>query len=77
MARRWTTREYEVLFRDHPPIEPAAPSGEEVTSLGEALDRTTGAIVAQWDDARSSVLGSQTAASINLVDFLRGRGWLG
>ena len=77
MPEPWTTTDYERLFRDHPPTEPQAPRGEDLESLATTLRRSTGAVRAQWDDARSAVLNSQTAASTQLIGYLRWRGWLG
>ena len=77
MPQPWTTREYDRLFRDHPPTEPHAPSGDALDELAAASDRSAKAIYAQWDDARSAVLNNQTAASAQLLGYLRRRGWLG
>lgn len=77
MPEPWTTTDYERLFRDHPPTEPHAPRGEDLDALATTLQRSTGAVRAQWDDARSAVLNSQTAASTQLIGYLRRRGWLG
>ena len=77
MPQPWTTREYDRLFRDHPPTEPNAPSGDALDELAAASDRSAKAIYAQWGDARSAVLNNQTAASGQLLGYLRRRGWLG
>lgn len=81
LARRrtanWTDTDYDRLFRDHPPTEPIAPKGGEAAHLAIDLGRTTGAISAQWNDARSAVLGQKSAASQGLRAYLRRRGWLG
>ena len=77
MPQPWTTREYDRLFRDHPPTEPHAPSGEILDELAAASGRSAKAVLAQWDDARSAILNSQTAASAQILRYLRRRGWLG
>jgi hypothetical protein len=73
---RWTDDEYEAIFRGRPPTEPEAPSAEETERLADELGRSAGAIRAQWDDARSLVLGQRNAASAALRDYLTRRGWL-
>jgi hypothetical protein len=77
MPQPWTTREYDRLFRDHPPTQPHAPLGGELDALASEFGRSTKAVFAQWDDARSAVLDNQTAASGQLLGYLRRRGWLG
>ena len=77
MTQPWTTGEYERLFRDCPPTERHAPSREVLDELAAASGRSAKAVLAQWDDARSAVLKSQTAASSQLLGYLRRRGWLG
>jgi hypothetical protein len=72
----WEIRGYDVLFADHPPTQSVAPTGAECDALGLQLGRSRGAVKAQWDDARSAVLGSKSEASQPLRDYLRGRGWL-
>jgi hypothetical protein len=72
----WENREYDVLFANHPPTEPTAPTADECDALGAQLDRSRGAILAQWDDARSLILGQKSAASEQLGDYVRARGWL-
>jgi hypothetical protein len=72
----WARSDYDRLFRDHPPTAPAAPTRAEAEAIGNELGRTLGAIKAQWDDARSLVLGSKSAASEPLRDYLRDRGWV-
>jgi hypothetical protein len=72
----WTTSDYDRLFRDLPPTEPNAPHGDDLAAIANDLHRSTGAIAAQWDDARSAVLGSKTAASAQLLGYLGRRGWL-
>ena len=72
----WEIGDYEVLFRDYPPTQPTAPTSGECNALGARLGRSRGAVKAQWDDARSLVLGQENAASEALGDYLRSRGWL-
>ena len=76
MTRGWEIRDYELLFRDRRPTQPTAPTVEECEALGARLDRSRGAVKAQWDDARELVLGSKSAASEALRDYVRSRGWL-
>jgi hypothetical protein len=68
--------DYDRLFRSHPPTEPAAPRGDDLQRIARDLGRSTGAISAQWDDARSAILGGRSAASEGLVSYLARRGWL-
>ena len=64
--------------RDHyPPTEPHAPAGDDLERLADAFERSPKAVHALWDDARSAVLNNQTAASMQLLGYLRRRGWLG
>jgi hypothetical protein len=72
----WTVREYDRLFRNHPPTEATAPRENDLAMIFREMDRSTGAIVAQWNDARSAVLRSTTAASEQLLAYLERRGWL-
>jgi hypothetical protein len=72
----WIEPDYDRLFRDHPPTEPSAPRGDDLARLAAELGRSTGAITAQWDDARSAVLRSRTAASEGLLGYLARGGWL-
>ena len=72
----WTISEYDRLFRNHPPTEPNAPRRDELEVMARETDHSPAAIKAQWDDARSAVLGNKTAASDGLLGYLRRRGWL-
>ena len=74
MARPWTIQEYEVLFRENRPTRPSRPAGQTLANLAKVLERSPGAVSAQWDDARSAVLNSQTAASAQLIGNLRREG---
>ena len=71
----WTMSDYDRLFRDHPPTEPTAPHGDDLATIASDLHGSTGAIAAQWNDARSAVLRSKTAASGQLLR-LSGASWL-
>jgi len=71
----WQIRDYDVLFGDHPPTEPTAPTAQQCDRLGLTLGRSRGAALSQWGDARSVVLGNRSAASQPLCDYLRNRGW--
>lgn len=75
MQDRWSTRDYEILFANHPPTHPRAPTLIEARRIGDRLRRSTGAVRTQWDDARSLVLGNPTAASFELRSFVAER-WL-
>ena len=72
----WTISEYDRLFRDCPPNAPHAPRQEELVEMARQTDHSPAAIRAQWDDARSAVLGGKTAASQALVGYIERRGWL-
>lgn len=72
---KWTTSDYDRLFRDHPPTEPTAPHGDELAAIASDLHGSTGAIAAQWNDTRSAMLISKTAASGQLLGYLRAS-WL-
>jgi len=74
--RRWNEAEYDVLFRNHPPTSPDAPDLGPRRAIARTIGRTPEAVAAQWDDARSAVLGSATVASEGLRDYLRRHGWL-
>ena len=71
----WTTQEYDRLFRDFEPTQPVSPAGTDLAAIATDLRRSTGAIAAQWNDARSVVLGSTNASSAQLRSYLSGRGW--
>jgi hypothetical protein len=75
MRDRWSTRDYEILFANHPPTHPRAPTLAESRRIADRLRRSTGAVRTQWDDARSLVLGNPTAASFELRSFVAER-WL-
>jgi hypothetical protein len=74
--RRWTETEFEILFRGHPPTSSHAPDLAASRAIARTVKRTPEAVAAQWDDARSAVLGSRTAASIPLKEYLARRGSL-
>jgi hypothetical protein len=74
--RRWNKAEYRLLFRDHPPTNAHAPELGACESIAASINRTPGAIAAQWGDARSAVLGNATAASRGLRAYLQESGWL-
>jgi hypothetical protein len=74
--RRWNEAEYDVLFRAHSPVKPKAPDLGASRAIARTIGRTPAAVIAQWNDARSAVLGSSTAASGPLIDYLRARRWL-
>jgi hypothetical protein len=75
MSRSWTIREYVRLFRDYPPNQPNAPAGRELEDLAVDLGRSTGAVLAQWNDGRSAVLNQRAAASSQLIGYLRRERW--
>jgi hypothetical protein len=76
MSTPWTISQYDLLFRDRAPTQPHAPAGTDLDELAGAFGRSAKAVLAQWDDARSAVLDNRTAASAQLVGYLRRRGWL-
>ena len=73
MLDRWSMRDYEILFANHPPTHPRAPTIIEARRIADRLRRSTGAVRTQWDDARSLVLGNPTAASVELRSFVAER----
>jgi hypothetical protein len=73
MLDRWSSAEYDVLFTDHPPTLPTAPTIIEARRIANRLRRSTGAVRSQWDDARSLVLGNPTAASRVLRSYVEAR----
>jgi hypothetical protein len=75
MQVRWSTRDYDILFANHPPTHARAPTLIEARRIADRLRRSTGAVRTQWDDARSLVLGNPTAASLELRSFVAER-WL-
>jgi hypothetical protein len=75
MARGWEEWEYEELFRDDPPTSPTAPDAATCERLARRLDRSTGAVRAQWQDARTMVLGTEGPGSEQLRSYLGRRGW--
>jgi hypothetical protein len=74
--RRWSEAEYEVLFRNHPPNDHRAPDLAECRTIARAVRRTPDAVLSQWNDARSIVLGHTHDASRLLADYVRRRGWM-
>jgi len=73
--RRWSEAEYEILFRHHIPTNPQAPNLAECRSIARSVRRTPDAVLSQWDDARSVVLGHDIPLSRSLVDYVTRRGW--
>lgn len=73
--RHWTTSEYNVVFAEHPPTRPTAPTRAECEALGHRLGRSRSSIYAQWNDARARVLRQTNASSRQLRDYIRARGW--
>ena len=66
----WEDLEYRELLGRFP-LTGHAPSGPDATVLARRLDRTVGALVAQWDDARTYCLGrDSTVASDQLKSYL-------
>jgi hypothetical protein len=75
LRQRWTTGDFDILFQANPPTIPTAPTANEARLIARRLVRSTGAVRSQWDDARSLVLGNQTAASRELRTYVQER-WL-
>jgi len=73
MHDRWSTRDYEILFANHPPTHSRAPTLIEARRIADRLRRSTAAVRTQWDDARSLMLGNPTAASVELRSFVAER----
>ncbi len=72
----WTIADYDVLFENHPPTQPTAPTTAEGEALGLRIGCSGKAAVSQWNDGRSVVLGHRSDASQKLKDYVRSRGWL-
>ena len=73
---RWQEAEYELLFRANPPTRALAPTAAQCTVLARQLGRSAGAVLSQWADRRSLVLGHTNSASAGLRDYVVRRGWL-
>jgi hypothetical protein len=73
--RRWSEAEYDVLFRSHPPTDHRAPDLAESRAIARGIQRTPDAVLSQWNDARSVVLGHDMSISRSLVDYIKRRGW--
>jgi hypothetical protein len=72
----WNEGEYDVLFRAHPPTNAAAPSPGQCAAIARSLrTHSSAAILSQWQDGRSIVLGHTGAASRRLRDYIARRGW--
>jgi len=72
----WLEPEYDELFAAHPATDERAPTLEEAAALSLTSRRhTAAAIRAQWDDARSFLLGQRNASSEALRDYVVGKGW--
>jgi hypothetical protein len=70
MKAFWRDDEYDVLFAAHPPDRAKAPTMIESRLIARRLERSTGSVRSQWDDARSVVCGNKSAASHALRDYL-------
>jgi hypothetical protein len=73
--RRWSEAEYEILFRGHPPTAGRAPDLAECRVIARAIRRTPDAVLSQWNDGRSVVLGHDIPQSRSLIDYVTRRGW--
>jgi hypothetical protein len=73
MRERWSARDYDTLFANHPPTLPVAPTIVEARRIADRLRRSTGAVRSQWDDARSLVLGNESMASDELRSYVEQR----
>jgi hypothetical protein len=66
----WEELEYRELLGQFP-LSGRAPSGPEASTLARRLDRSVGALEAQWNDARTYCLGhDSTVASDQLKSYL-------
>ena len=72
----WTDSDFGVLFDRHPPTEHWSPTDAWCTTVGQRLRLPRYAVKAQWDDARSLVLGAESGASDQLRAYVGRRGWL-
>lgn len=65
----WDELEYRELF-SHFPIGGRRPAGDALRTLARRLDRSTSAVVAQWEDGASYCAGRSTVASEGLQAYL-------
>jgi hypothetical protein len=71
MARRWDEREWDELFRAHPPDAAHKPTRAACEAIGRRLDRTADAILWMWEDAERHRRGAASnTASERLIDYL-------
>jgi hypothetical protein len=73
--RRWSEAEYDVLFRRHPASDHRAPDLAECRAVARVIQRTPDAVLSQWNDARSVVLGHNMPVTRSLIDYVKRRGW--
>jgi hypothetical protein len=57
------------------PMTTVPPDLAECRTIAHLVRRTPDAVLAQWSDARSVVLGHKHDASKSLVDYVVRRGW--
>ena len=66
----WEELEYRELL-DRFPLTGRSPSGPDAVALARRIERTVGALEAQWSDARTYCLGrDSTVASEQLQSYL-------
>jgi hypothetical protein len=72
----WTDPELDVLFRDHLPTEPTAPTLDESEAIARELGtHTAAAVQSDWGDGRSIVLGHPIGPLRRLRSYIARRGW--
>lgn len=72
---RWNETEYAALFGIYPPDQTKPPSLNECRSLAGTKRHSPEAVLAQWNDARSFILGQVSAASSGLQSWLTQQGY--
>ncbi len=74
VSEPWDDLEYRELFRAFP-LTGRAPSGDAAAALARRLGRSTGAIVAQWDDGLAYCRKMESyATSEALASYLASEG---
>jgi hypothetical protein len=71
MAPRWSEKEWDELFRAHPPVAGHRPDRAACAALGRRFNRTPDGILWMWGDAERHRRGAPSnTASQRLIDYL-------